>query len=228
MTFIAVTFIPIKAQAATQSSYTIDGYSVITKSGYTMKAQKNGLVVRDGADDKSQALATIAQGSTYSVEENTKGGWVKIDIGDKTGYVKLSEGAMVYETVSSSADKEMQLRQNIINYALSFVGNKYLYGGTDPNTGADCSGFTSYVMRKVAGITLSHSSRAQAGEGKVVSSADMKPGDLVFYAEGSGIDHVAIYMGDGKIVHASSAKTGIKVSQMDHRTPVKVVRVISL
>ena len=91
--------------------------------------------------------------------------------------------------------------------------------------GADCSGFTSYVMRHAAGVSLSHSSAAQAGEGRAVS--EPKPGDLVFYSSGGRINHVAIYLGNGQIVHASTEKTGIKISNLTYRTPAKIVDVLS-
>lgn len=77
------------------------------------------------------------------------------------------------------------------------------------------------------GISLSHSSRAQANEGTKISASDLKPGDLIFYGNGKGnINHVAIYIGGGQVIHASSPKTGIKISSYKYRTPVKCVRVI--
>lgn len=92
--------------------------------------------------------------------------------------------------------------------------------------GADCSGFVLSIFKKY-GISLSHSSRAQANEGAKISSSELMPGDLVFYGNGSGsINHVAIYIGGGQVIHASSPKTGIRISKYNYRTPVKCVRVI--
>lgn len=116
-------------------------------------------------------------------------------------------------------------RQNVVAYALQFVGGKYRAGGNDPHTGADCSGFVKYVMEHAAGISMNRSSSFQATQGHKISSNDMQPGDLIFYGSGSSISHVAMYIGDGKIVHASTERTGIKVSKWNYRTPIKIVSV---
>ena len=117
-------------------------------------------------------------------------------------------------------------RQNVVAYALQFVGGKYRAGGNDPHTGADCSGFVKYVMEHAAGISMNRSSSSQATQGHKISSNDMQPGDLIFYGSGSSISHVAMYIGDGKIVHASTERTGIKVSKWNYRTPIKIVSVL--
>lgn len=127
---------------------------------------------------------------------------------------------------ASSAEETVSQRQKIVEYAMQFVGGRYVYGGSNPNSGVDCSGFTSYVLKQMAGISLAHSSRSQATQGTSISLADAKPGDLVFYATGKRIDHVALYIGNGKIVHAANARKGIVVSSVNHRTPVRVVNVL--
>ena len=106
----------------------------------------------------------------------------------------------------------IRCRVDLVEYAKQFVGNPYVWGGTSLTKGADCSGFVLSVFKKY-GITLSHSSRAQANEGTKISASELKPGDLVFYGNGKGnINHVAIYIGGGQVIHASSPKTGIKIS----------------
>ena len=114
-------------------------------------------------------------------------------------------------------------RQNLVNYALQFVGGKYRTGGNDPHTGADCSGFVKYVMQHGAGISMNRSSVSQSTQGRQISAEEMQPGDLIFYGDGSRINHVAMYIGDGQIVHASTHKTGIKISKWNYRSPVKIV-----
>ena len=114
-------------------------------------------------------------------------------------------------------------RQNLVNYALQFVGGKYRTGGNDPHTGADCSGFVKYVMQHGAGISMNRSSVSQATQGKQISADEIQPGDLVFYGEGSRINHVAMYIGNGQIVHASTQKTGIKISKWNYRSPIKII-----
>ena len=136
------------------------------------------------------------------------------------------ENADDEEVLEAEVDVEDDLRSEIVTYALQFVGNRYKYGGTNPNTGVDCSGFTSYVMRHAASVELPHSSGGQSHMGRVVSSSEMRPGDIISYGSGKRINHVALYIGNGQIVHASTEKTGIKVSRWNYRTPVRIVNVL--
>lgn len=108
----------------------------------------------------------------------------------------------------------------IADYGLQFVGNPYVYGGNSLTNGTDCSGFTKGVYSHF-GISLPRTSSEQAKVGRAVEYSDLQPGDLVAYA-----GHVAIYIGNGQIVHASSAKTGIKVSDVDYRTILAMRRVL--
>ena len=116
-------------------------------------------------------------------------------------------------------------RAQIANYAVQFVGNRYVYGGTSLTNGTDCSGFTMSVMAKF-GVSLPHNSGSQAGCGKSITSSQMRPGDLVFYSGSGGINHVALYIGNGQVCHASNAKSGIKISTWNYRTPAKIVNVL--
>lgn len=126
----------------------------------------------------------------------------------------------------SSAGSVSSSRANIVNYAVQFVGNPYVYGGTSLTNGADCSGFVQSVMKHF-GVSLPRTSGEQANAGKGISSAEMRPGDLVFYTGSSGaINHVAMYIGNGQVVHASNAKTGIKISTWNYRTPARIRNVL--
>ena len=137
---------------------------------------------------------------------------------------KLEEELAAQEAAAAeAAEATANARQNLVNYALQFVGGPYRAGGNDPRTGVDCSGFVRYVMQNGAGISMNRSSGSQATQGHAVSSSQMQPGDLLFYSGGSGINHVAMYIGDGKIVHASTYATGIKISKWNYRNPVKIV-----
>ena len=111
--------------------------------------------------------------------------------------------------------------KEIANYACKFVGNPYVYGGTSLTNGTDCSGFTQAVY-KAYGYSIPRNSTAQRSVGREVSYADAEPGDIICYP-----GHVAIYIGNGKIVHASSAKTGIKISNALYRDILCVRRVVS-
>ena len=137
---------------------------------------------------------------------------------------KLEEELAAAEAAAAEAAAQTaSARQNLVDYALQFVGGPYRAGGNDPHTGVDCSGFVRYVMQHGAGISMNRSSGSQATQGHAVNSSQMQPGDLLFYSGGSGINHVAMYIGDGKIVHASTYATGIKISKWNYRNPVKIV-----
>lgn len=122
---------------------------------------------------------------------------------------------------NKSSDSEKQTsssRQKIVDYAVQFVGNPYVYGGTSLTNGTDCSGFTQGIYRHF-GVSINRTSREQANNGRSVSLDNVKPGDLIFYKNGSTIGHVALYIGDGKVVHASCERVGITISNMYYRTP---------
>lgn len=113
-------------------------------------------------------------------------------------------------------------RASVVSYALQFVGYPYRAGGTSLTNGVDCSGFTSSVFRD-SGVSIPRDSRSQASSGTPVDIANVQPGDLLFYSNGNRINHVALYIGNGQVVHASTAKTGIKISSYNYRTPCKAV-----
>ena len=137
---------------------------------------------------------------------------------------KLEEElAAAEEAAAKAAEEAASARQNLVDYALQFVGGPYRAGGNDPHTGVDCSGFVRYVMQHGAGISMNRSSGSQATQGHAVNSSQMQPGDLLFCSGGSGINHVAMYIGDGKIVHASTYATGVKISKWNYRNPAKIV-----
>ena len=111
--------------------------------------------------------------------------------------------------------------QQIVDYACQFLGNPYVPGGTSLTNGADCSGFTMSVFRQF-GINLPRNSYAQSQVGTAVSYDQARAGDLIYYG-----GHVGIYMGDGRIVHASTQKTGIKISVATYRPIITIRRVIN-
>lgn len=133
-----------------------------------------------------------------------------------------AEAAAAAEEAASAEAQEEAIRAQVVDYALSFVGGRYVYGGNDPHSGVDCSGFTRYVLGNAAGVALGRSSRDQAAEGTTVSADQMQPGDLLFYGSGSHVNHVAMYIGNGQIVHASTERTGIKVSSWNYRAPLRI------
>lgn len=121
-----------------------------------------------------------------------------------------------------SAELTSATRTAIVAYAKQFLGNPYVYGGTSLTNGADCSGFTMKIFEHF-GISTGRTSRDQAANGKEIPIESVQPGDLLFYASGDYINHVALYIGGGQIIHASTSKTGIIISTAYYRTPYKAV-----
>ena len=124
------------------------------------------------------------------------------------------------EAARKAEEARVARRREIADFALQFVGNPYVYGGTSLTNGADCSGFVMSVFAQF-GYELPRVAAAQCAASQKKSAEEIEVGDLVFYGDG-GIDHVALYIGDGKIVHASTAATGIKVSDYNYRAPAAV------
>ena len=155
--------------------------------------------------------------SKSNSKNNTKNNSGKKNSGKKNS---ANDGAAGSKSGSVSSK-----RAQIANYAVQFVGNRYVYGGTSLTNGTDCSGFTMSVMAKF-GVSLPHNSGAQSGSGKSITSSQMRPGDLIFYSGSGGINHVALYIGNGQVCHASNARSGIKISTWNYRTPAKIVNVL--
>ncbi|EOS46177.1 NlpC/P60 family protein [Lachnospiraceae bacterium JLR.KK009] len=173
----------------------------------------------------------IAEGEELQLLED-QGEWLKVDVdGDECyvarEFVELSEQLQKAMTMTEIRYGEgiSDVRVDMVQYACQFVGNRYVWGGTSLTNGVDCSGFTMRIYEKY-GISLPHSSRAQSGYGTKINSSEAKPGDLFFYGNGDGINHVAMYIGNGQVVHASSARTGIKISNAFYRSPICVTRLL--
>lgn len=210
------------------------------------------LNVRVEPNTDSKIWTQIVKDERYPVVDQ-QDGWVQIDLGsvdaedgsqdgDEKAYISTRDNNVEVRYALNEAIKftpakdsssgassdgsgsstKQSRRSQLVNYALQFVGNRYVWGGTSLTNGVDCSGFTMRVMEKF-GVSLPHYSGSQAQMGKKVTSATMKPGDLIFYAGSNGkVNHVAIYIGNGRIVHAASRRSGIKTSTWNYRTPVAI------
>lgn len=195
--------------------------------------EADALKIRTKPSTDSEIVDTIAYGSELEVIEED-GDWLKVEIDNTEAYVaaeyvkvesKLQQAMTMTEILYGEGISDV--RAELCQYAKQFVGNPYVWGGTSLTKGADCSGFVLSVYKKF-GISMDHSSRAQANYGTKVSVSEAKPGDLFFYGNGRSVNHVAIYIGGGQVVHASSVRTGIKISNATYRTPVAVKRVLQV
>ena len=130
----------------------------------------------------------------------------------------LSQDASDYSYSETSTTGE-----TLVNDALQYLGNDYVWGGTSLETGADCSGFTQAILAE-NGITIPRTAAAQSSMGTSVDLGDIEAGDLLFYSDGTGISHVALYIGDGMVVHSADESTGVIVSNYDYDTPVSASR----
>lgn len=190
------------------------------------------LNVRKEPSTESSIWTQLSKEERYPVIQQMDG-WVQIelDAGEEesdAAYISTRdnnvevryalEEAIKFSPLEERANQQASLRNKIVNYGLQFVGNPYVWGGTSLTRGADCSGFTQSVMRNF-GISLPRVSRDQAKVGRAVSASEMRPGDLIFYANSGGtINHVAIYIGNGQIVHAASRRSGIRISTWNYRS----------
>ena len=219
------------------TEYLITGEDAWAKAAelaeYVATSNTGGLRVRVEPNTDCEIIYQLADGEEVAILDGTQEDeWIKVDVDGDEGYVSaeyvdvdLSLKTAMTLTEARYGEGVSDVRSALCDYALQFVGNRYVWGGTSLTNGVDCSGFTMQIMAKY-GVYLSHSSRAQANEGTKISTSELKPGDLIFYGKGSTINHVAIYIGGGQIVHASNKRDGIKISNYMYRTPLKCVRVI--
>jgi len=187
------------------------------------------LNVRKGPGVEFEAITQITTNERYEVvgQEN---GWTQIELASgETAYVSSDYVVVEYSLLEAVKFEPIsaatQFRLNVVNYALQFLGNPYVWGGTDLWNGADCSGYMQSVMATF-GITLPRVSRQQAGAGVPVSLENLQPGDLVFYGAGGVVNHVAMYIGNGQIVHAISESRGIGITSMWVMSPMGFRNVI--
>ena len=225
-----------KVKGYVKSEYLLTGEAAIAKAQEVKQTvatvTTTTLYVRDEANTDSHVITMMPEGEELEVLE-VLDGWVKINVDSDEGYVSSDYVSIATELPKAQTMTEVRygqgvsdVRVSLVSYATQFVGNPYVWGGTSLTRGADCSGFVLSVFANY-GIPLPHSSKAQANCGTKIAASDAQPGDLFFYGNGSSINHVAIYIGGGRGVHASSPKSGIKISGAYYRTPVKVVRVIN-
>lgn len=226
-------------------SGSVDGYVsrdyLLTGVPAKMKAEElattvatvttDSLKVRAEPNTESEVITLVPRGEELEVSA-VEGDWVKVFLDDDEvfvsgEYVEVSAelGTAITMTELLYGQGISDVRVDLCQYAKEFLGNPYVWGGTSLTKGADCSGFVLSVFKKY-GVSLPHSSRAQANCGTTIKVSEAKPGDLIFYGKGKTINHVAIYIGNGQVIHASNPKTGIRISNVSYRSPFKAVRIL--
>ena len=185
--------------------------------------------VREDKSTDSAIVSLVGEGEDLIVEKIVDD-WYKVEVDDQKGYISGEYVTKSQKLPTASSVEELEngtgvsdTRVSLVQYALQFVGNRYVWGGTSLTNGIDCSGFTMQIYARY-GISLPHHAASQPGYGTRISASDAQPGDLFFYGSGSTISHVGIYIGNGQIGHASNARTGLKVSSAYYRTPICVAR----
>ena len=210
-----------KVKVDGQTGYVSKDYAKVTYSFGKAKSMKQ-IQAEQEAKKRAEEAARNKPVSTTSSSHTSNTGTTS---GSTTGSTQTTKKASV--SVSSSGSSATGSR--IVSYAQQFVGNPYRYGGNSLTSGIDCSGFTQQIMAKY-GYSISRTSSSQSGDGRAVSTSNLRAGDLVFYGDGGSIDHVALYIGGGQVVHASNSapypRGGIKISNVNYRTPICARRII--
>ncbi len=163
------------------------------------------------------------------------GDWACIKIDDEKAFIakefvdisfKLERAVALEELNTDGSSGVSSSRASMVEYAKQFLGNAYVWGGTSLTNGTDCSGFTMRIYEHF-GYSIPRTSSAQSSYFTGINSSDAQPGDLFFYGSNGRVSHVAMYIGGGQVIHASTERTGIKISNAFYRTPIKVGRIIN-
>ena len=214
-----------KVKVDGQIGYVSKDYAKVTYSFGKAKSMKQIQAEQAAKEAQKQAVQTTIGNESASTSSSNTSNSSTTSGSTKASSVQAAKKASV--SVSSSGSSATGSR--IASYAQQFIGNPYRYGGNSLTSGIDCSGFTQQIMAKF-GYSISRTSSSQAGEGRAVSTSNLRAGDLVFYGNGGSINHVAVYIGGGQVVHASNSapypRGGIKISNVNYRTPICARRII--
>ena len=200
-----------------------DDGSVSTDTSYDDGSASTDTSYDDGSASTDTSYDNGSTGTDTSYDNGSTSTDMSYDNGSTGTDTSYDNGNTGTDTTTDSSASDSSLGQQIADYAVQFVGNPYVYGGTSLTNGTDCSGFTMSVMANF-GIGLARTAADQSYGGTSVAISDIMPGDLLFYSDGSGISHVALYIGGGQIVHAATESQGIIISNYNYDTPVCAAR----
>ena len=179
-------------------------------------------VVRKGASEKSETAKQQKSDDNAGPNGRIQAKLSGNSSDPVSAQTKTSGGAGRSVTDWSKVSK---LRKSVVSYAKSLEGSRYVFGGVDPKSGIDCSGLILVVMRDKAGLDLDHYSASQATEGVAVSADQMRPGDIIAYdgqPRDGKVNHIAIYVGDGKAIHARGKNEGVQITAWDYAEPLAI------
>ncbi len=225
-----------------EASETEENNTSSQKTGYISGSSVN---FREEASSTANVISSLSRNTQVTVIEEGQDGWTKVEYNGQTGYVAsdyisdtevstTSRSASTRTTSSSSSSSSSSTTTatttssssssssssatgaEIVAYAKKYLGSKYVYGGSSPSTGFDCSGFTTYVFKHF-GYSLSRSSSAQASNGTAVSKSNLQAGDIICFSRSSSsstVGHVGIYIGNGQFIHAANSRKGVIISNV--------------
>ncbi len=212
-------------QAAQEAAEQQAAQEQAQNSQKTMYVSASTVNVRKEPNTSSE-IVTNATMNTEVVVQSEEGGWSKVTVNGRDGYIatnllsstrqttsrssttrRSTTSTQTQDTTASTTSSASSSGAAVVAKAKSYIGYKYVYGGSSPSTGFDCSGFTSYIYKQF-GVSLNRTAAGQYSNGTAVSRANLQPGDLVMFGK-SGINHVGIYIGGGMIVHAENKTTGV-------------------
>ena len=206
---------------STDTSY--DDGSASTDTSYDDGSASTDTSYDNGSTGTDTSYDNGSTSTDMSYDNGSTGTDTSYDNGSTGTDTSYDNGNTGTDTTTDSSASDSSLGQQIADYAVQFVGNPYVYGGTSLTNGTDCSGFTMSVMANF-GIGLARTAADQSYGGTSVAISDIMAGDLLFYSDGSGISHVALYIGGGQIVHAATESQGIIISNYNYDTPVCAAR----
>lgn len=185
---------------------------------------RNGAVVRNAPQEDGAEIASLYYGDVVRLMDGGSEEWYQVKFDGQDGYINKKSGVRTEDTYKM--EPGIDARNGVVNYAIQFLGGKYLYGGRSVEAGFDCSGFVRMVLSDSAGISIGYSSKEQVKQGTPIDITQIKPGDLIFYgASEETVNHVAMYIGNGDVIHAQSTGHGITIKPWNDRSDCfRVVR----
>ncbi|NCC01537.1 MAG: hypothetical protein EOM34_12825 [Clostridia bacterium] len=211
-----------------------ENYSLYIEDTYETVWTTDAVNVRANADSGSERVGSLGQGESVTRTGIVENGWSRVDYNGTSAYIHsdyltTSEPAQEEPSYNegNSGDSYSSTGQQIVDYARNFLGNPYVWGGTSLTNGADCSGFVQSIYSNF-GYSLPRTCTPQLNYGYSVSLDELQPGDLLGYSYGGEIGHIAIYSGNGNIIHASDYSTGIIETSMYYGgTPSRATRIVN-